>query len=258
MIVNQSIPSKLLSTVYQDRFVKTSELMNMFPNSEYLSQCKLKEGERDPAVKFNYQLMDHEYLNLAFDVQVVDHKNGPYSSADAINMEYVYRKKIYISDKNIMKYNNSSEKNAVYEYFISLKKDFDPVMREYYDSKYLGIRDEYKFKTTLMLIEYACPFATDENRIEMRNFNTKVWGKSHCDETLGGIHFGEDVQEFRYSTNGAIGPYDYSDGLMKDEYMFFYGEEAKRFGHTPTYHQMFPHPTEPSSTRYSIIMDLEI
>ena len=45
--------------------------------------------------------------------------------------------------------------------------------------------------------------------------------------------------------------------LMDNHSWFFFGEESQAYGHTPTKHGVVPHASDPSSTRYSIIMNLE-
>jgi hypothetical protein len=261
-IANKPIKSDLLSGKYSDRWEKMKQLMDSMPTKEYLPKCKLKEGEVNPAVKFNFQFSGHPYFNLAFDTHILDPDNiGAIQAEETFNMEYVCRKKIYISQKNIWQYegylDDGGQANEPYEYFIEMKKDFDKIIKPYYDTHFEGIQDKYEFWTSMMMVEYACPFANDDNAIEMRTFNTNVWGPEHCDETVAGLHVGENVREFQASYTGEDGEYLYVPELMDDHYFFFYGEESQQFGYTPIYHRMVPHDSEPSSTRYSIIIDLE-
>lgn len=258
MMTPEICKSDTLRLKYGDRWEKLKILMDNLPSHELLLKCDLKEGEKNPAYKFSWQLPseEHPYFNVGFDTHVNEKNKHPIDAFETFKQEYTLRKKVYISDKNVQKYESSGIKDPVTEYFLEMKRDFDLILKYYYDHFYPGIQEKYEFWTSLMLIEYACPFATKENSIEQRTLNTEIWGPSHCDETLGGIHLGENVQEFQASFTGEDGPYQYFDELMDNQYMFFFGEESEKFGHMPTFHRMIPHPTEPSSTRYSIIMDL--
>lgn len=259
--VNTPISSELLSSKYSDRWNILKNLMKSFPNDTTLPTCKLRQGEKNPAIKFNFQLEDHEYINLAYDTHIIDSSKAPYYAEETFELPYTMRKKIYISDKNIGKYDNylndGGIKNKDYEYFLEMYKDFKPIMERYYNTQYKDVQDKYEFWPSLMAVEYACPFATPETAIEQRSNNTNIWGPSHADETLGGLHLGEDVQEFQASYTGQDGEYNYVPGLTDNHYMFFYGEESVQYNHIPTFHRMIPHPTNPSSTRYSIIIDLD-
>ena len=227
--------------------------MDTLPTQELLPQSEVTPGEPIPSLKYNFQYKKHPYMNIAFDAHVYfSDKRRLVTPAEMFEREYVCRKKVYITNKNIFKYNEHGKDNPHYKYFIEMKQDFDQVLEPYFDQHFPGC--ETDFWTSMMLIEYACPFATEENAIEMRTFNTNVWGPEHCDETLAGLHIGEDVQEFQACANGE---YRYIPELMDNHAFFFYGEHSEEYGHTPTFHRMIPHKTEPNSTRYSIIIDVK-
>ena len=246
-----------LCTDYADRWDRLEEFFNQYPSLDLIDRSDLRLYSDEPTTKFNFAYNDHPYFNISIDTKI---PNATIYAKDISKHEFVERKKLYIQDKNIMKYQSylsqGNDPDPLSEYFINMKKDFDEVLRYYFDNLYTGIHDKYKFHTNFMAVKYDCPFATDENSYEQRVYNTNVWGPTHCDESLGGLHLGEDVQEFQASYTGEEGEYSYIPGLMKNKTLFFFGEDSQEFGHQPTYHRVIPNPNETKVSRYSIIIDL--
>jgi hypothetical protein len=246
-----------LATKYSDRWNRLDEFFQRYPSNELIQTSVVRPGELEPGNKFNFSYDSHPYFNISIDTKVQD---ASIYATDVKNYEFTERKKLYIQDKNIIKYQSyldqGNDRDQLSEYFIDMKTDFDDVMKYYYDNLYPGIHDKYSFHTNFMAVKYDCPFATSENAYEQRVFNTNIWGPTHCDETLGGLHLGEDVQEFQASYTGEDGEYMYIPDLMKNSTLFFFGEDSVEFGHTPTYHRVIPNPTETKVSRYSIIIDL--
>ena len=103
---------------------------------------------------------------------------------------------------------------------------------------------------------YNTPKATEENRAQHRKFNTERFGDEHCDETLGGLHLGENYAEFR-AKNTKSNKWELIDQLTDNKMLWMFGENAERSGLIPTYHGMQHNPGKDLNTRYSIIFDLQ-
>jgi hypothetical protein len=107
-----------------------------------------------------------------------------------------------------------------------------------------------------MIIQYNTPIATEETRVQHRKFNTERFGDEHCDETLGGLHLGENYAEFR-AKNTKSNKWELIHQLTENKMLWMFGENAERSGLIPTYHGMQHNPGKDLNTRYSIIFDLQ-
>ena len=77
-----------------------------------------------------------------------------------------------------------------------------------------------------MIIQYNTPKATEENRAQHRKFNTERFGDEHCDETLGGLHLGENYAEFR-AKNTKSNKWELIDQLADNKMLWMFGERMQ-------------------------------
>ena len=108
-----------------------------------------------------------------------------------------------------------------------------------------------------MVIEYSHPTANAGNILEHKKHNTERFGDIHCDETLGGLHLGENVVEF-YIENHITKERKYVKELSENNTLWFFGEYSERSGWQPSMHGMM-HNSQYNKIgkRYSIIFDLQ-
>lgn len=175
--------------------------------------------------------------------------------------DFVLRKKIYIYDWAEEKYNMFREqtgapRNQELEYFFKLHSEFKKVLQYYYTVCFADqAPDIEKLLYKMMIIEYSHPTANSTNITEHRKFSTERFGPSHCDETLCGLHLGENITEFVYKNTltGEWQPANITDNKL----LMFFSEHAEKSGWMPIYHGMQHNPDTNLETRYSIIFDLQ-
>ena len=97
---------------------------------------------------------------------------------------------------------------------------------------------------------------TEENIVEHRKWNTERFGDEHFDETLGGLHLGENVVEF-YIEDHITKERKYVKELSENNTLWFFGEFSERSGWQPSMHGMKHNPSDDTWKRYSIIFDLQ-
>lgn len=175
--------------------------------------------------------------------------------------DFVLRKKIYIYDWSYRQYEAAREhayapRNPELEYFFKLHAEFKEVLQYYYTVCFADQAPNIeKLLYKMMVIEYSHPTADDTNITEHRKFSTERFGDSHCDETLCGIHLGENITEFVYENTltGEWTPANITDNKL----LMFFSEDSEKSGWMPLYHGMRHNPETNLKTRYAIIFDLQ-
>lgn len=251
----------LLSTKYANRWEMCERLFDKMDHDkfEYYNSHDEHNIEdwADENIPDKSYAKRHGGPTFSYDV---DYMIGPYDwdSAPAERIgDYVMRKKVYLMGWTGEHYQKYAEKFPELEYFIEMHKDYMPVLEHYYNECFtdqIDTIDRVMYK--LMVIQYTTPTATEENRTEHRKHNTERFGADHCDETLGGLHLGENYVEFE-AQNVKTGDWTNIDGLNKNQALWMFSEHAEYSGWKPTYHRMIHNPEPSLGDRYSIIFDLQ-
>jgi hypothetical protein len=251
----------LLATKYADRFEMCERLFEKMDHEkfEYYNSHDEHtiEDWADENIPDKSYAKRHGGPTFSYDV---DYMIGPHdwdSAPEERIGDYVMRKKVYLMEWTGEHYEKYAEKFPELEYFIEMHNDFKPVLEHYYKECFSDQYDKVeRVLYKMMLIQYATPTATDSNRAEHRKHNTERFGADHCDETLGGLHLGENYVEFE-AKNTASGEWEPIYGLEEDVSLWMFSEHAERSGWLPTYHRMVHNPDPSLGDRYSIIFDLQ-
>jgi hypothetical protein len=258
--------STLLSTKYKDRFEVAEMLFKTVDRNffeRYNEERNITEWN-DPLIP--NKSYSHIYTGNAFSYDD-DYMSGPISwgeKDDGVKSpEIVQRRKIYF-------YNWTEEELGSYDtpywalapeltYFVEMHKDFKPVLEHYLHENYSDQADQWKELVLykLMVISYNIPSATEKNRTEHRKHCSERFGDEHCDETLGGLHLGENYSEF-WAKNTKTNEKDIITDLAENKMLWMHGEHAEQSGFIPTFHGMIHNSQEDLGVRYSIIMDLQV
>ena len=253
------VHSELLQTKYADRYERAGALFDVLNEDLFLALNEIEDKQqptanvvKDPNIP--NKSYAHQYQGAVFGYDV-DIMAGPESwDSDTIGKDYVERRKCYIYDWTQQKLPFELPE---LEYFVQMHNDFKPVLEHYANECYADQKDTWqKNLYKLMVIQYNVPTATDETRVNHRKHNTERFGDEHCDETLGGLHLGENFVEF-HAKNTASGTWEYIDGLEQNSMLWMFGEHAERSGWIPTYHGMTHNSDPQHDVRYSIIFDLQ-
>ena len=258
--------SELLKTQFADRFERLEDLLSNANRDFFL---KFNDSFDDDPVRIN-EWQDENIPEKSYADQFggacfsydEDYMIGPEDWNDADDKpkvgDYVQRKKMYLYNWSRDRYNSQDNRDANLEYFMDMHDAFVPVLEHYARECFSDQDHNVKFHLyKLMLIQYATPTATPETLVSHRKHNTDRFGPDHCDETLAGLHLGENVAEFEARTPTS-GEWQGIPGLIDNKTLFMFGEFSEQSGWTPTYHRMIhnPDPTI-SGNRYSIIFDLQ-
>jgi hypothetical protein len=255
--------SLLLDSKYSNRYQQAAELFSKLSSDVFVELNTIpREHEpemyswTDATLPEKMSGIKHEGAVFGYDVDTMIGPHDWFKSHDQPAVgDYVQRKKCYI-------YGWTGQKLPAdfpeLQYFVDMHADFLPVLRHYRDECYPDqskLIKKYIYK--LMVIEYSTPTATTpESQIQHRKFNTERFGDSHCDETLGGLHLGENYAEFQVQ-NILTGHWDFVPGLDQSNMLWMFGEHSASSGWTPTYHRMVHNSETSRGTRYSIIFDLQ-
>lgn len=258
--------SHLLEEKYSDRWKKIDDLFEIMNHTKFV---ELNTHDADDGI----EIEDWADENIP-DKSFAKRNAGPTFSYDVDTMigphdwendapedpklgDYVIRKKLYITQWTGEHYYDHHEGQCPeLEYFIDLHKDFKPVLDHYAQECYKDQHaDIQRYLYKLMVIQYTYPVATEETLVSHRKHNTERFGPDHCDETLGGLHLGENYREFQ-AQNTVTDDYEFIPGLDEHKMLWMFGEDAERSGWKPTFHQMIHNPTPGLGTRYSLIFDL--
>lgn len=254
---------------YEDRWEKASKLMSGLDLDYYLG---LHTGDAVDEVEIS-DWQDDEIPDKSFAVR----HSGPIMGFDIDTMigpkdwyrdkkddqkvgDYVIRKKLYLYEWTQRGYDkylaNGGERNEELEFFLEMHRDYKPILDHYYQQCFVDQQDSIeRLLHKMMIIEYSHPTADDSNITEHRKHNTERFGDSHCDETLCGIHMGENIQEFE-ALNTCTDEW-MPVNLTGSEFLFFFSEHGEQSGWKPTYHRMIHQPNTELQTRYVIIFDLQ-
>lgn len=253
--------STLLSTKYKDRWEVAEKLFNTVDIDFWRKHNKTLQKtweECDPNIPNKSYQHIHSGNLFSWDD---DYMSGPETwllGDDGVKSpEVVQRRKIY--------FYHWTEQQAEgldlppeFTYFIEMHKDFKPVLEHYLYENYSDQADQWKKALyKLMVISYNIPSATEKNRTEHRKHNSIRFGNEHCDETLGGLHLGENYSEF-WAKNTKTNEKDIITDLTKNKMLWMHGEHAEQSGFMPTYHGVEHNPQEDLGVRYSIIIDLQV
>ena len=262
--------STLLSTKYADRWEMAKKLHDTVDVDFW------KKFNTDPQVDqwANEDIPNKLYSDLysgdvfSMDRDYVAGPNAWLLPEDGIKRdETVNRTKIYI-----MQYTDSNLRDGNFEqipeelkYFIEMHKDFRPVMEHYLYENYSDQMHLWKdwqgefdlgIIYKLMVIKYWTPSATPEQVTEHRKHGSLRYGRHHCDETLGGLHLGENYSEF-WAENTKTKERNMITELADNKMLWMHGEDSEQSGWIPTYHGMEHNPQNDLGDRYSIIIDLQ-
>ena len=193
-----------------------------------------------------------------------DYMVGPEDWNDAHDKpkvgDYVLRKKIYFyawsEEKYQMYLDQGNPRNPDIEYFLEMHLDYKDILDHYYQECFTDQADDIeRLLYKMMIIEYSCPTANADNIRAHLAFNTSRFGDSHCDETLCGLHMGENIQEVE--AQSTLTKEWIPAKLVDSQFLFMFSEHAERSGWTPTYHRMIPNKETNLTTRYVIVFDLQ-
>lgn len=261
--------SDMLETKYADRYEMAKRLHQKMSSEYFFYINNIKSApeaevriRRDSGNEDRNWVVSHSGRIIGYDQ---DYMLGPhdwYKQYDQkAKYDYVRRNKVYVfqwaREGYELKKKSSSMEFPELEYFIRMQEDFQPILEHYYSECFKGLHENHsKVLYKLMVIHYHCPTATEETFVEHRKHNTERFGHSHCDETLGGLHLGENYQEFE-ALNVKTDEWEVIPGLTKNECLWMFSEHAEEADWKPTYHRMIHNPDPTLGERYSIIFDLQ-
>lgn len=253
--------SDLLMSKYSDRWERCKDLIDSLTEEKYKKFNMHSDYEiedwKDDGVPDKSFAKKHSGGTISYDI---DTMVGPHDWHNEVGDkgDYVIRKKIYLynwTEDNLLEHYTEAYPELMY--FCEMHKDFKPILdyylKECYNLNYDKV-DRILYK--LMVIQYTTPTATDETRVAHRLHNTERFGAEHCDETLGGLHLGENYQEVQLQ-NSKTKEYEYVPGLCESNMVWMFGEHAEQHGLLPTYHRMTHNSDSKLGDRYSIIFDLQ-
>ena len=189
------VDSHLLSTTYNNRWEMADKLFKELDKDLFDKVNKEKQYQdwQDPEIPEKSYSKKYSGSALSYDD---DYMVGPHDWDSEVNIgDYVQRRKAYIYDWTKDGLQHTTE---AISYFTGMHEAFKPVLEHYLYECYsdqLDLIEKLLYK--LMIIQYNTPIATEQNRVQHRKFNTERFGDEHCDETLGGLHLGENYAEFR-------------------------------------------------------------
>lgn len=259
--------SELLQTKYADRYTQASRLFNRINKDTFIDLSNIVSNPEIKITEWHDQDLPEKIYSHKHEGPVIgwdkDYMIGPHDWEHEDNKigDYVIRQKCYLYDwtqEKIQEHvsNGGNFDLAELEYFAEMHTDFKPILENYAKELYSDQTDISRFLHKLMVIEYSTPTANEYNETEHRKHNTDRFGPEHCDETLAGLHLGENYQEFQ-AQNTLTGEWEYIPGLTGSGMLWMFGEHAERSGWKPTFHRMIHNPDPWLGTRYSIIFDLQ-
>ena len=249
-----------LSSTFADRFDMAAKLFQKLDTVKFLELNDIDPNDppeitdwRDENIPDKSFAVKHQGPVFGFDIDTMIGPRDWYDENGGVG-DRVTRRKCYI-------YNWTEEKLQhnfpELEYFTQLHSAFVPVLEYYMNECFADQLDKIRFNLyKLMIIEYSHPTATAETIVDHRKHNTERFGDIHCDETLCGLHLGENYVEF-YIENHLTNERKSVTGLDSNKALMFFGEHSERSGWIPSMHGMQHNPAEGFGTRYSIIFDLQ-
>jgi hypothetical protein len=252
--------SQALETKFADRFDMAKSLFAVLDKQKFIECNDIDptdpykiEPWKDEDVPEKSFAFKHAGPVFGFDIDTMVGPESWYNEQSGVD-DYVLRRKCYIYDWTAEKL---KEDFPELTYFTDLHKEFVPVLQHYYNECFEDQHaDVSKRLHKLMVIEYSHPTANAGNIIDHKKHNTERFGDIHCDETLGGLHLGENVVEF-YIENHLTNERKSVDGLSNNNTLWFFGEFSERSGWQPSMHGMAHNKNDNTWKRYSIIFDLQ-
>ena len=251
--------STLLSTKYADRWEMSKRLhdtvdLDFF--KKHNTRHELEEWGDDVIPNKIYSNL-HSGNAIGWDEDfIAGPESFEWNNDNIKSDETVQRSKVYFYQWTEEELTSPAPEE--FSYFIEMHKDFKSVAENYLYENYSDQshlwEDLILYK--LMIIKYNTPSATEKNRTEHRKHNSKRFGQHHCDETLGGLHLGENYSEF-WAENTKTKERDMITELADNKMLWMHGEDSEQSGWIPTYHGMTHNPQDDLGDRYSIIMDLQ-
>ena len=252
-----------LTTDFPDRLDKAKILFDQMtvPMCETYNKFEFEDEEFRMEHWQDEEIPDkiyaHRYGGPAFSYDV-DVMVGPNDwEGDNTVGDHVLRRKIYLYDWTRERMTDANiQPTAEMEYFMDLLEVVKPILEHYNEECLSDQKDTVKFYLTkMMLIEYSTPFATADNVVEHRKFNTERFGPSHCDEALLGLHIGESIKEIQ-TRNHITGDWSYLPD--NDTCLLLFGEDSVKSGWSPTYHRMIHNANDGATdSRYVILIDYQ-
>lgn len=252
--------STALETKFSNRFEMAQSLFQKL-DKELFIKC----NDIDPEDPYNIEKWEDENIPdksyatkhqgpvFGYDVDTMVGPESWYDESCGVD-DYVQRRKCYVYDWTGEKLKHDFPE---LKYFTELHKEFVPTLQHYYKECFQDQHEEVqKTLHKLMVIEYSHPTATEDNIIQHKKHNTVRFGDIHCDETLGGLHLGENVVEF-YIEDHLTNKRNYVKELSENNTLWFFGEFSERSGWKPSMHGMKHNPGNKVEKRYSIIFDLQ-
>ena len=250
--------STLLSTKYADRWEMSKRLHDTVDLDFFKKHNTRKEIDswKDEVIPNKIYSNLHSGNVFGWDEDFMAGPNA-WTSNDTNSDEVVKRSKVYFypwSEEEL-----TSSVPEEFSYFIEMHKDFKPVLEHYLYENYSDQSELWEDLVLykLMIIKYNTPSATEKTRTEHRKHNSIRFGDEHCDETLAGLHLGENYSEF-WAKNTKTNERDMITELADNKMLIMHGEHSEQSGWIPTYHGMQHNPQEDLGDRYSIIMDLQV
>jgi len=252
--------SRELDILFPDRYKIADDLFKKLDTEKFLELNNINPADPASADKWyddnvpekSYALQ-HQGPCFGYDV---DTMHGPVSWYDEQSeiKDYVQRRKLYVYDWTK---EHTFGKMPEIDYFTKMHETFKPVLEHYLKECFGDQSDRFeKVLYKLMVVQYTVPLATDETRVSHRKHNTERFGDEHCDETLGGLHLGENFTEFQ-AKNTRSDTWESIPGLNNNSTLWMFGENAEQSGWAPTCHRMTPNDDPTQDQRYSIIFDLQ-
>ena len=163
----------------------------------------------------------------------------------------VVRKKIYLREFQVPQV--TLDVLPELDYFVQIREQFLPAVTEY-TQHFQDQTDIEQYVFQLMLIEYSNSFIPSNSTVdEYWSWNFEKFGLPHCDESLGGLHLGENLEGFYIDKSDKRVYYD----LTKDDTVWFWGQEAAASGCEPTVHGVEYLNNSNGKNRYSVIFNLK-
>ena len=255
----------VLSDKYLDTRWKQAENLFLKMNTQMFNDICNLAGEgarltewRDEDLPEKIYSYRHEGPVIGYDE---DYMVGPHDwehEDDPVG-DYVVRKKLYIYPWTGEKIHSHMRQGGAFGYhellyFINMHHDYLPILEQAHEL--YSDQPVKRFIHKLMIIEYSTPTATTENADLHKAHNTLRFGAEHCDETLAGLHLGENIAEFE-ACNTATGLWEGIPELTEDGMLWMFGEHAEPSGWQTTFHRMTPSSKPYLDNRYSIIFDLQ-
>jgi len=169
---------------------------------------------------------------------------------DKIKNDYCMRKKIYLHGETVPEATLSLLPELAE--FTSLYDKFKPQVAEH-ESEFHNQSDIWMYVYQLMLIEYSNNSVPEGEEDRYWDWNFEKFGLPHADESLGGLHLGENLPGFYI--DDCMGRTFFNPST--EDTLWFYGQESTDSGYEPTVHGVEYLNNSNGENRYSVIFNLK-